>query len=56
MVGSELLPTNCMKPENFLLSDDTDDADIKFIDFGLSRRNNADFGIINSRVGTYYLN
>jgi calcium-dependent protein kinase len=42
-----------LKPENFLLSDDTDDADIKIIDFGLSRRNNADFGIMNSRVGTY---
>ena len=30
-----------MKPENFLLSDKTSDAEVKLIDFGLSKR----FGI-----------
>lgn len=43
-----------LKPENFLLKDETDDADIKIIDFGLSRRNDAPFGLMSSRVGTYY--
>jgi serine/threonine protein kinase len=27
-----------LKPENFLFSDKTEDADIKLIDFGLSKR------------------
>ena len=27
-----------LKPENFLLSDNSDDAEIKLIDFGLSKR------------------
>ena len=30
-----------LKPENFLLSDNSNDAEIKLIDFGLSKR----FGI-----------
>jgi serine/threonine protein kinase len=30
-----------LKPENFLFQDDTEDAEIKLIDFGLSKR----FGI-----------
>ena len=42
-----------LKPENFLFKDDTDDADIKIIDFGLSRRNDAPFGLMTSRVGKY---
>jgi calcium-dependent protein kinase len=41
-----------LKPENFLLKDERDDAPIKIIDFGLSRFDNAPFGIMQSRVGT----
>ena len=40
-----------LKPENFLLTDNTEDAQVKIIDFGLSRRNDAPFGIMNTRVG-----
>ena len=42
-----------LKPENFLLKNKDDDAPIKIIDFGLSRRDDADFGIMSSRVGKY---
>jgi calcium-dependent protein kinase len=41
-----------LKPENFLLKDERDDAPIKIIDFGLSRYDNAPFGVMQSRVGT----
>jgi calcium-dependent protein kinase len=40
-----------LKPENFLLLDKSDDAPVKIIDFGLSRRD--DFGVMRSRVGKY---
>ena len=41
-----------LKPENFLLKDRSDDAPIKIIDFGLSRKDDAPMGIMSSRVGT----
>mmetsp|Transcript_10955 Transcript_10955/g.17566 ORF Transcript_10955/g.17566 Transcript_10955/m.17566 type:complete len:426 (-) Transcript_10955:893-2170(-) len=43
-----------LKPENFLLKDKSDNAPIKIIDFGLSRKDDAPFGIMTSRVGTPY--
>jgi calcium-dependent protein kinase len=44
-----------LKPENFLLKDESDDAeDVKIIDFGLSRKDDKPYGIMSSRVGTYY--
>mmetsp|Transcript_32996 Transcript_32996/g.80202 ORF Transcript_32996/g.80202 Transcript_32996/m.80202 type:complete len:272 (-) Transcript_32996:651-1466(-) len=43
-----------LKPENFLLKDDSPNAPIKIIDFGLSRKDDAPFGIMCSRVGTPY--
>lgn len=39
-----------LKPENFLLEDETDEAAVKIIDFGLSRFNNDRDGM-KSRVG-----
>jgi calcium-dependent protein kinase len=42
-----------LKPENFLLKNESDDAPVKIIDFGLSRRDDAPFGVMQSRVGTY---
>lgn len=41
-----------LKVENFLLLNDSDDAPVKIIDFGLSRFN--DDNVMNSRVGTVY--
>ena len=41
-----------LKPENFLLKDETDDAVVKIIDFGLSRF--CTKGPMKSRVGTIY--
>ena len=43
-----------LKPENFLLKDETDDAPVKIIDFGLSRRDDAPFGVMSSRVGKFF--
>ncbi|KAG7350803.1 calcium/calmodulin-dependent protein kinase-like protein [Nitzschia inconspicua] len=42
-----------LKPENFLLEDESDEAAVKIIDFGLSRFHN-DKGLMKSRVGTIY--
>jgi len=42
-----------LKPENFLLKDESDEAAVKIIDFGLSRKNDAPFGIMTTRVGTF---
>jgi len=42
-----------LKPENFLFESERDDADIKIIDFGLSRHE-TQFGVMNTRVGTPY--
>ena len=44
-----------LKPENFLLKDESEDADVKIIDFGLSRNDDKPYGgIMSSRVGTPY--
>jgi len=44
-----------LKPENFLLKDETDEAAVKIIDFGLSRWfANSDKDGMKSRVGTIY--
>eukprot|EP00934_Nitzschia_sp_Nitz4_P002062 Nitzschia sp. Nitz4//scaffold104_size75438//32713//33162//NITZ4_005657-RA/size75438-protein2genome-gene-0.73-mRNA-1//1//CDS//3329532389//2062//frame0 len=43
-----------LKPENFLLKDSTDPPVVKIIDFGLSRKNDAPFGLMSSRVGKSY--
>eukprot|EP00555_Chaetoceros_dichaeta_P009226 CAMPEP_0198260318 /NCGR_PEP_ID=MMETSP1447-20131203/9325_1 /TAXON_ID=420782 /ORGANISM="Chaetoceros dichaeta, Strain CCMP1751" /LENGTH=645 /DNA_ID=CAMNT_0043947949 /DNA_START=301 /DNA_END=2238 /DNA_ORIENTATION=+ len=42
-----------LKPENFLFASEEDDAEIKIIDFGLSRYE-TQFGVMNTRVGTPY--
>jgi serine/threonine protein kinase len=44
--------TYFMRTENFLLKDKSDHAQIKIIDFGLSRKDDAPFGVMSSRVGT----
>lgn len=41
-----------LKPENFLFLTDADDAPIKIIDFGLSRHDDADLGIMQTKVGS----
>jgi Protein kinase domain len=41
-----------LKPENFLFLNDADDAPIKIIDFGLSRHDDADLGIMQTKVGS----
>ena len=43
-----------LKPENFLFQTDDEDAVIKIIDFGLSRHDNMQAGIMNTKVGTPY--
>lgn len=43
-----------LKPENFLFSSKDDDAVIKIIDFGLSRHDDMQKGIMNTKVGTPY--
>ena len=40
-----------LKPENFLLKDESENADVKIIDFGLSKRG---MNVMVSRVGTPY--
>jgi calcium-dependent protein kinase len=41
-----------LKPENFLFLTSADDAPIKIIDFGLSRHDDADLGIMQTKVGS----
>jgi calcium-dependent protein kinase len=41
-----------LKPENFLFLTEAEDAPIKIIDFGLSRHNDANQGIMKTKVGT----
>lgn len=43
-----------LKPENFLFLTEADDAPVKIIDFGLSRHNDTDLGIMETKVGTPY--
>ena len=43
-----------LKPENFLFSSREEDAVIKIIDFGLSRHDDMQKGIMNTKVGTPY--
>lgn len=43
-----------LKPENFLFLTEADDAPVKIIDFGLSRHDDTDFGIMETKVGTPY--
>mmetsp|Transcript_20004 Transcript_20004/g.36115 ORF Transcript_20004/g.36115 Transcript_20004/m.36115 type:complete len:510 (+) Transcript_20004:177-1706(+) len=43
-----------LKPENFLFLTEAEDAPIKIIDFGLSRHNDANQGIMKTKVGTPY--
>jgi calcium-dependent protein kinase len=40
-----------LKPENFLYLTEKDDAPIKIIDFGLSRHNDTNQGIMKTKVG-----
>jgi serine/threonine protein kinase len=44
-----------LKPENFLFLTKADDAPIKIIDFGLSRHDDSDLGIMQTKVGSKYL-
>jgi len=43
-----------LKPENFLFKDESEHAEIKIIDFGLSRHDDENSGIMNTKVGTPY--
>ena len=43
-----------LKPENFLFSSREENAAIKIIDFGLSRHDDMQKGIMNTKVGTPY--
>lgn len=43
-----------LKPENFLFKDHSDNATIKIIDFGLSRHDDDNFGVMKTKVGTPY--
>lgn len=43
-----------LKPENFLYKTSDDDAPIKIIDFGLSRHDTQNFGVMKTKVGTPY--
>mmetsp|Transcript_8922 Transcript_8922/g.12967 ORF Transcript_8922/g.12967 Transcript_8922/m.12967 type:complete len:533 (-) Transcript_8922:701-2299(-) len=43
-----------LKPENFLFLTNADDSPIKIIDFGLSRHDDQNFGIMKTKVGTPY--
>lgn len=43
-----------LKPENFLFKDKSDDSEIKIIDFGLSRHDDENSGVMNTKVGTPY--
>ena len=41
-----------LKPENFLFLTEAEEAPIKIIDFGLSRHDDANHGIMKTKVGT----
>ena len=43
-----------LKPENFLFKTTDEDAEIKIIDFGLSRHDTTNFGVMKTKVGTPY--
>lgn len=43
-----------LKPENFLFKTEAEDSDIKIIDFGLSRHDTQNFGVMKTKVGTPY--
>jgi len=43
-----------LKPENFLFKTKSEDAELKIIDFGLSRINDEEGHHMSSRVGTPY--
>lgn len=43
-----------LKPENFLYLTEDEHAPIKIIDFGLSRHDDSDLGIMQTKVGTPY--
>lgn len=43
-----------LKPENFLFLTSADDSPIKIIDFGLSRHDDVNNGVMKTRVGTPY--
>jgi calcium-dependent protein kinase len=43
-----------LKPENFLFLTADDDAPVKIIDFGLSRHDDTDLGVMVTKVGTPY--
>lgn len=43
-----------LKPENFLFLTEADDAPVKIIDFGLSRHDDTDLGVMQTKVGTPY--
>jgi calcium-dependent protein kinase len=43
-----------LKPENFLFLTEAEDAPVKIIDFGLSRHDDTDLGIMQTKVGTPY--
>jgi len=40
-----------LKPENFLFATEAEDAPIKIIDFGLSRHDDVNHGIMKTKVG-----
>jgi calcium-dependent protein kinase len=43
-----------LKPENFLFQTEAEDAPVKIIDFGLSRYDNQNAGVMKTKVGTPY--
>ena len=43
-----------LKPENFLFKTEAEDAEIKIIDFGLSRHDTTNLGVMKTKVGTPY--
>jgi len=43
-----------LKPENFLFLTDSDTSPIKIIDFGLSRHDDQNMGVMQTKVGTPY--
>ena len=43
-----------LKPENFLFLTEAEDSPVKIIDFGLSRHDDAEYGIMQTKVGTPY--
>lgn len=43
-----------LKPENFLFKTEAEDSEIKIIDFGLSRHDTTNLGVMKTRVGTPY--